>query len=181
MKGKVITILIILILFSTASFGQKEISEDTPYTFKERAYAGIGFGGLSFGNHTYYGRYFSIGAGVLGGYMLTRNLSAGVGFEYQYTSYSDQKFRNHVYGGYPFVRYNIKNFFVQFDYDLYWLKANIPNASAEAQQERFFGGIGFSSASRGRAFMNFLVSYDFLYTSQSLFGSPLNTRLFFTF
>jgi hypothetical protein len=179
---KVLSLAIIVVfLFGIEAYSQKEISEDAQWNVKERGYAGIGFGGLSFGNHTYYGRYFSIGAGALAGYMLTRNLSTGLGFEYQYTSYSDQHFKNHVYGGYPFVRYNIKNFFLQFDYDLFWLKANIPNVtSAEATQERFFGGIGFFNPG-GRVTANFLVSYDFLYTSSSLFGSPLNTRLFFTF
>jgi hypothetical protein len=175
MKGKLIPI-VLLVFLSVNLFAQREIDEDSPLSFKDRGYAGVGLGGLSIGNG-----YFSVGGGVLGGLMLTRNLSTGVGFEYQYTSYSYQKLKNHVYGGYPFVRYNIKNFFIQFDYDLFWLKANIPTASAEATQERFFGGLGFFGAGRGRVQSNFLISYDFLYTSASLFSSPLNTRLFFTF
>jgi hypothetical protein len=175
-------VFVFLLSCSVNVLAQREISEDAPqWDFKERAYAGFGLGGLSFGNHSFYGQYFSIGVGALGGYMLTRNLSTGVGFEYQYTSYSDQKLKNHVYGGYPFVRYNIKNFFIQFDYDMFWIKSEIPGASAKATEERFFGGLGFFSAGRGRVMTNFLISYDFLYTSASLFGSPLNTRLFFTF
>lgn len=174
--------LVFLIASSANVLAQREIAEDAPmWDFDERAYAGIGFGGLSFGNHTFYGRYFSIGAGVLGGYMLTRNLSTGVGFEYQYTTYGDADVKNHVYGGYPFVRYNIKNFFLQFDYDFFWLKTNFQTYTAEAREERFFGGIGFFGSGRGRVTTNFLISYDFLYTNTSLFGSPLNTRLFFTF
>jgi hypothetical protein len=182
MKGKLLALLFLSSLLTNV-YSQREISEDAPWTIKDRAYAGIGFGGLSFGNRSGYGQYFSIGAGLLGGYMLTRNLSTGVGFEYQYTTYSEYKLKMHVYGGYPFIRYNIKNFFVQFDYDLFWLKVNtkIPNADSQANEERFFGGLGYFGTSNGRTFMNFLVSYDFLYTSSNLFGSPVNTRLFFTF
>jgi hypothetical protein len=180
MKGSLLTAFLV-ISFSIQVIAQRDMLDEAPWTIKDRGYAGIGFGGLSFGKHNYYGQYFSIGASVLGGYMLTQNLSTGIGLEYQYTSYSEQKLRNHVYGGYPFVRYNIRNFFVQFDYDLFWLRANIPNASAQTTQERFFGGLGFFSSSGGRVRTNFLISYDFLYTSRSLFGSPFKTRLFFTF
>lgn len=180
MRRILITVVFLVTIIQTI-LAQKQISEDAEWTLKERGYLGLGLGGLSFGNHNFYGRYFSVGAGALAGYMLTQNLSTGVGFDYQYTSYGDQKLRTHVYGGYPFVRYNIRNFFVQFDYDFYWLKANVPNATSKATQERFFGGIGFSSQGNGRVTSNFLISYDFLYTSASLFGSPLSTRLFFTF
>jgi hypothetical protein len=160
---------------------QREIDEEATWSFRDRAYTGIGFGGLSFGSHRNYGNYFSIGAGLLGGYMVTQNLSAGVGFEYQYTSYSSLKLRNHLYGGYPFIRYNIKNFFIQADYDLYSVQVDIRRTSEREMAERFFMGVGFSSPAGERAFMNFLVSYDFLYTNSSIFSSPLNTRLFFTF
>ncbi len=161
---------------------QKEIDEETPWSFDDRSYAGLGLGGLSFGSHSFYGQYFSIGVGALGGYMLTKNLSAGVGFEYQYTSYGDANIKNHVYGGYPFVRYNIRNFFVQFDYDYFWLKTTMKNVGeATAREERFFGGVGFFGSGNGRVTTNFLISYDFFYDSSSLFSSPLNTRLFFTF
>lgn len=181
MKSKFV-IAILFTFCSVSVLAQREIAEDAPmWDFDERAYAGIGFGGLSFGNHSFYGRHFSIGAGVLGGYMLTKNLSTGVGFEYQYTTYGDAEIKNHVYGGYPFVRYNIRNFFLQFDYDFFWLKTSFPTYTSDATAERLFGGVGFFGAGRGRVTTNFLISYDFLYTSSSRFGSPLNTRLFFTF
>lgn len=174
-------ILIFLVsLFSISAFGQREVDEDASWDFRDRAYTGIGFGGLSFGNHRFFGQYFSIGASVLGGYMLTKNLSTGVGFEYQYTSYRDLRIKNHLYGGYPFIRYNIKNFFLQTDYSMYSVQVDI-NADEREMMDRFFFGAGFSSPTRGRAFMNFLVSYDLKYSNTGRWGSPLNTRLFFTF
>jgi hypothetical protein len=176
-----LTILILLLMVAHVSaFAQKEIYEDSSWDLKERGYMGIGLGGLGFGTYAG-GNYFSIGASVLGGYMLTRNLSTGVGFEYQYTSYSYLKLRNHLYGGYPFLRYNIKNFFLQADYTMYSVQVDIRNAGERQMMDRMFVGVGFSSPSGGRGFMNFLVSYDFLYTNMSRWGSPLNTRLFFTF
>jgi hypothetical protein len=93
------SIIVFLLLFglSFSVFAQREIDEDATWSFRDRAYTGIGFGGLSFGRHNFLGNYFSIGASLLGGYMVTKNLSAGVGFEYQYTSYSDLKLKNHLY------------------------------------------------------------------------------------
>ena len=178
---KVVMAFFLSVLVTYSAFGQREMEEDSPWTIKDRGYLGLGLSGLSFGNSAYYGQYFSIGVGALGGYMLTKSLSAGVGLEYQYTTYPDQKYKAHVYGWYPFVRYNIKNFFLQFDYDMLRLNVNIPNYPGDTRQERFLGGIGFFNQGQGRSFVNFLVSYDFLYTSSSYYGSPLTTRLFFTF
>ncbi len=176
-----IILILVLAVSSVTVYAQREIDEDASWDLRDRGYTGIGFGGLSLGRHSLFGNYFSIGASLLGGYMVTKNLSAGVGFEYQYTSYSDLKLRNHLYGGYPFLRYNIKNFFIQADYDLYSVQVDITDAGEREIADRFFMGVGFSSSTRGRAFMNFLVSYDFLYTNTSRWGSPLSTRLFFTF
>lgn len=177
-------LLISIVLFfvcSVSCFAQREIDEDASWDFRDRAYTGLGFGGLSFGQHRILGSYFSIGASALGGYMLTKNLSTGVGFEYQYTSYSDLKLKNHLYGGYPFLRYNIKNFFMQADYALYSVQVFVNDPDEREILDRFFVGAGYSSPTRGRSFMNFLVSYDLLYNRNSRWGSPLNTRLFFTF
>src|SRR5687768_12677615 len=100
MKAGLFTTFLV-IFFSVHVIAQRDMIDEAPWTLKDRGYVGIGFGGLSFGKHAYYGQYFSIGASVLGGYMLTENLSTGIGLEYQYTTYSEQKLRNHVYGGYP--------------------------------------------------------------------------------
>lgn len=174
------SLVLLLFIIHLSAFAQKEIYEDSSWELKDRGYVGVGLGGLGFGTYAG-GNYFSIGASALGGYMLTRNLSTGVGFEYQYTSYSYMKLRNHLYGGYPFLRYNIKNFFLQADYTMYSVQVDITNAGERQMMDRMFVGVGFSSPSGRRGFMNFLVSYDFLYSNASRWGSPLNTRLFFTF
>jgi hypothetical protein len=171
----------LLVFFAFSACAQRTMDEETGWSISDRGYAGVGLGGLNFGKSDYLGNYFSIGVSALGGFMLTKNLSTGIGFEYQYTTYPDKKLKNHLYGGYPFVRYNIKNFFLQFDYDLYSVQLDLTTTSEREMKERAFAGIGFSSSSNGRTFVNFLVSYDFLYTSSSIFSSPLNTRLFFTF
>ena len=113
---------ILLLLFSLLSltcFSQKQIDDGSGWSLKDRGYLGLGFGGLGFGTNSLYGSYFSIGLTPMAGYMLTKNLSTGLAFEYQYTSYSDLKLKIHQYGWYPFLRYNIRMFFIQTDYDWY--------------------------------------------------------------
>jgi hypothetical protein len=178
---RLLTLVFLFAVITTSTYGQRYIDSDTPWNFQDRAYAGIGFGGLSFGKHPSLGSFFSAGASVLGGYMLTKNMSSGLAVEYQYTSYSDLKLRNHLYGGYPFVRYNIKNFFLQADYAMYSVQVDLRDAGERELLDRFFIGIGYFSESGNRGTFNFLVSYDFLYDNTSRWGTPLNTRLFFTF
>lgn len=169
-----------LCLFSVGAFAQRYVDESSSYSFKDRGYVGFGLSGLNFGNDRFSGRFFSIGGSAQLGYMVTNNLSTGLGFEYTYTTYSDQNIKNHVYGGYPFIRYNIKNFFLQTDYNLVTFKVDAPGQELKASFERFFAGIGYSSPSGNRAFFNILVSYDFLYTTSSPFASPLSIRFYFT-
>ena len=157
---------ILLFFLAVSVYGQKYVDDDTPYNFRDRAYGGLGLGGLGFGSHSTLGNYFSIGVSALGGYMLTKNLSTGIGFEYQYTSYGQA---------------DIKNFFLQADYNMYNIEIRYRDNKASETSDRMLVGIGFSSPTRGRGYFNFLVSYDFLYSSTSPWGSPLNTRMFFTF
>ena len=175
--------LILLVCFwSATAFSQKYVDDQTGWSFKERGYFGLGFGGLGLGRSNVYGNYFSIGVTPLAGYMLTKNLSSGLAFEYQYTSYSDLKVRIHQYGGYPFLRYNIRNFFIQTDYDLYSMQADFYATEKERViVDRFFVGAGYSSHGGGRSAFNVLVSYDLLYTNTSRFNSPLSVRAFMTF
>lgn len=168
-----------LLIVSSSVFAQREIGNTT--SLKDRGYVGVGFGGLSFGESNYYGRYFSIGVSALTGYMVTANLSAGLGFDYQFDSYGDADLKNHIFGGYPFIRYNIADFFVQADYDVYSLKALYDTQQVRVTEERFFVGVGYSPQSFSRTRLNALLSYDFLYDNIGLFSSPISLRVFVTF
>jgi len=179
---KKIAVLLLVSFSSISAFSQKDIDDQTGWSFKDRGYLGLGFGGLGLGRSAIYGNYFSIGVTPLAGYMLTKNLSSGLAFEYQYTSYSDLKLKIHQYGWYPFVRYNIWDFFVQLDYDWYSMQANYMSPEKERIiLERFFAGLGYSSRGGGRTAFNILVSYDLLYTNTSPFNSPVSIRAFMTF
>jgi hypothetical protein len=113
--------------------------------------------------------------------MLTKNLSTGLAFEYQYTSYSDLKLKIHQYGWYPFVRYNIKNFFIQSDYDWYSVENFASPTGDRVILERFFMGLGYWSGTGSKVSTNLLLSYDLMYTNTSPFSSPLSIRIFMTF
>jgi hypothetical protein len=176
--------VLLLLLFSlcaVSAYAQREVDEHTSWSVKDRAYLGLGFGGLGFGTNSMYGKYFSIGVSPQVGYMLTKSMSTGLGFEYQYTSYSDLDIRNHMYGWYPYLRYNIKDFFLQADYDWYSIDNALTREKDRIILDRFFVGAGYSSRSGARSALNFLSSYDLLYTNTSRFASPLSVRIFMTF
>ena len=178
---KTLLLLFCFTLSFSAAYCQRDIGERSDWSIKERGYVGLGFGGLGLGRHSVYGNYFSVGLSPMAGYMLTKNLSTGLAFEYQYTSYSDLKLKIHQYGWYPFVRYNIKDFFIQTDYDWYSVEDfGSPNRD-RIILDRFFVGVGYSSRGGGRAATNILISYDLLYTNTSPFSSPLSIRIFLTF
>lgn len=174
-------LLLAILILSTSAYAQRELDDDT-WSLKNRGYAGLGFGGLSFGSDPYVGQYFTIGGSVLGGYMLTENLSTGVGVEYQFTSLGDIGVNMHTIGGYPFLRYRITDFFGQVDYAMYSLEQN-PGTEFEKRviKERFFLGIGYAPRSNGRSTFNALLCYDLLYENRGVFFSPIAIRVFVTF
>ncbi len=174
-------LIVFLSVMTIAAVAQRNVYENSSYSFRDRGYVGLGLSGLNFGRDNFAGRFFSIGGSGQLGYMLTKNFSTGVGLEYTYTTYSDQGIKHHVYGGYPFLRYNVfNNFFVQTDYNLVTIKVTGPAGEASQNFERFFVGAGYSSPSGSRSYFNMLVSYDFLFTNTSPFASPLSFRFFFT-
>ncbi|GIV37201.1 MAG: hypothetical protein KatS3mg032_1580 [Cyclobacteriaceae bacterium] len=162
-------------------WAQREIGSTSDWSLNNRAYIGFGLSGLNFGQDAFYGRFFSIGASGQLGYMLTTHLSAGGGLEYNYTTYQDAGVKNYMYNFFPFVRHNISNFFVQFEYNLVTIKiTQRGQADSSGNFERLFGGIGYTSPAGRNSYFNMLVSYDFLYTNTSVFASPLSIRFFFT-
>lgn len=179
--------LVAICLWTTVVFAQRDVDQNTEWSIKDRGYLGMGFGGLGFGSSAY-GNYFSAGVTPLAGFMLAKNFSGGLAFEYQFTSYSDPKLRLHQYGWYPFLRYNIRNFFLQTDYDWYSIplvafSGGKGYTADRVMDERFFVGIGYTSGDPNRrGAVNFLVSYDFMYTAAtSRFNSPVSIRIFATF
>jgi hypothetical protein len=177
MKAGVV-IFLLIVMTTIKTYGQKEIDENTPWSFRDRAYTGLGFGGLSFGNHPYYGSYFSAGLSAVEGFMLTKHLSTGIGVQYNFTSYSKPKAQTHLLGGYPFLRCNIRNFFIQADYSMYQMKGDYVDSS-QRLADRFLVGAGYYTP--GRPGLNFMIAYDLLYTNTGPWGTPVTTRLFFTF
>lgn len=84
---------------------QRDISDDTPKTFKERGYFGGGFG-LSGGRDAFGNNYFFIALNPIIGYMVKPQFSVGTGINWQRTSYSDLGINLDQYGVSPFARYN---------------------------------------------------------------------------
>jgi len=82
-----------------------------------RIYVG-GYLGLSFGSVTY------ISVSPLIGYRWTKNLTAGVGFTYQYYQDNYYNYSSNTYGGLVFVRYNVyKGLFLETDIEANNLEA----------------------------------------------------------
>src|SRR5436190_7687031 len=129
MKKVLLSFLISLFCFSV--FSQIQVDENSGYSLKDRGFLGLGIGGLGFGTGAY-GSYYSIGLTPQAGYMFNQYVSAGFAFEYQYVGYPDLHQNYTRYGWYPFLRLNIKNFFIQSDYDWY----SIPAVTSSNNSER---------------------------------------------
>lgn len=112
MKKLLIVSVLAISAFSLAAQKEKE-KEDEPRTFAENLFTG-GSVSLAFYNNT-----FLIGANPVLGYSLTNWADAGVVINYTYTSYRDvyvfdDRLRQQVYGGGPFVRlYPVRFLFAQ--------------------------------------------------------------------
>src|SRR4051812_43697868 len=169
---------ILFSIFCFSAFSQIQVDENTEQSIKDRGFLGIGIGGLGFGS-TNYGTYYSIGVSPMAGYMFNQYVSSGFAFEYQYTGYPDIHQNYTRYGWYPFVRFNIKKFFIQSDYD--WYSVPTINQTERKIFNRFLLGAGYFTQGRGRGGLNFLVQYDLLYSANSPFNSPLSIRVFMTF
>jgi hypothetical protein len=181
-------LMVILILVVGVAHAQRDIDENTGWSLKDRLYVGGGFG-LSGGSDYQGFKYFTFSISPIFGYMITPQLSAGTGINYQYLSYGDLNIKLHQYGVSPFVRYNIKQFFGQVEYNVistpYVMVDNQGAYTSErATYDRLLAGIGIAQPIGERAKINLLAMYDLLYTtdrSQSPFGSPWVFRVFFSY
>lgn len=183
-----VLLMVGLILVAGAAYAQRDIDEDTGWSLKDRIYVGGGFG-LSGGSDYQGYKYFTVSLSPIVGYMITPQFSAGTGITYQYLSYGDLNIKLHQYGLSPFVRYNIKQFFGQVEYNVistpYVLfDNNGAYASKRATYDRLLAGVGVAQPIGDRAKVNLLAMYDLLYTSdrsQSPFGSPWVIRVFISY
>ena len=177
--------LLILAIFSVLAiqvFGQRTLNprnEDKP-SFGQRVFFG---GGLGFGagNNT-----TSIQVNPIVGYMITPQLSAGVGVDYQYIKYKDrfngQDFDDNLWGFQVFTRYNIKMFFVQAEYNrINYTEFFRDGSEQRASGDRLLLGGGISQPLGRRGAINLAAMYDVLYENSGPFGSPWVFRILFSY
>ena len=101
MKNTILPFILCAMLFSSnGAIAQREFSQGTKPSFKDRVYFGGSFG-AQFGDVTY------VDVSPVIGYMIRRNLSGGVGITYQYYNYKLSGYTTNVFGGRVFVRQNI--------------------------------------------------------------------------
>ena len=170
------------------SIAQREIEEDTPHKIKDRIYFGGGFGinsgsvnGIS---------YFDISLSPIIGYMITPQVSAGTGINWQRTSYeTTPSVVLNQWGVSPFVRYNFNpQFFTTAEYNY----ISTPTLTYSAQTKyssgpsrifnRLLLGIGYSQPLGKRGAINAVGLYDVLFKKEEqAFASPWVFRVFFSF
>lgn len=174
--------LLLLGVFSSFSYGQREFyPEDNP-PLNERMY----FGGnlsLQFGNLTF------VDVSPLVGVMLAEKYSAGVGATYQY--FNNRFFRNEqsIYGGRIFNRYNLfPKIFAHAEYEALNVEvANpIPNTNEVVFTRDwvpgFMVGGGYFSPFGNRGGMNITVLYNLTYDNRrSPYNEPYVIRVGFIY
>lgn len=172
MKAFIFSLLIVL---PSLVIAQREVDEDTPHKFKDRAYFGGGFG---LGGGT---GYFSVSVNPIIGYMITPQFSGGTGLSYQLLSYTDIKPSINInqYGISPFVRYNFEQLFAMAEYNL--ISTNYVNDNKRYLVDRMLLGLGYSQSSEGRGGLNVVGMYDVLYKPNGPFPSPWVIRAYLIF
>lgn len=166
--------LLLIFLFSAISyttFAQKDVDFDRDPSFMDRVYFGGGVGFSSDYNATF------ISVSPIVGYMITQNLSAGVGVQYQYIKYKYSDLSGNTYGGNIFTRYNIRQFFIQGEYNLINIAIG-NNLETRRNYERLLFGGGITQP-LGRKFkINAVGMYDVIYNVNSPFASPWVFRVY---
>ncbi|MFI5135756.1 MAG: hypothetical protein ACHQD9_07875 [Chitinophagales bacterium] len=175
-------LLAFLFLFPLFSFSQADSSKHQSQNYSKpkpknnimnRIYIG-GYLSLSFGTVT----YIAIAPQV--GYRFTNNLTAGVGFNYQYYQDNYYNYHTNVYGGLIFARYNVyKGLFLEGDFednnlDVYNVDINTGNYFLTRQwvPSLLLGGGYSGGGSHGGFYISIL--YDVLQNPNSpYYGIPV--------
>lgn len=170
---KKIILSLFLSLCITASFAQKAVDFDNDPSFLDRVYVGGGLGFSTSNNLTV------ITLSPIVGYMITQNLSAGLGVQYQYVNDKFFDTNYNIYGGNVFTRYNFNQFFLQTEYN----RLNLPifdfsGNDTRVSRDRFLIGGGIAQPIGKRARINVVGFYDVLYAEPSVFASPWVFRVF---
>ncbi|MEJ2003441.1 MAG: hypothetical protein P8X57_00405 [Cyclobacteriaceae bacterium] len=171
-------LILFLMLFSICAFAQKTIDydEDVRPSFSDRLFFGGGVGFTGGNGIT------SIQVNPIVGYMLSPRWSAGVGVEYQYVKYRDLDIDDNIWGGQVFTRYNIRQFFLQGEYNIYnYTQYYIDGSDARESIDRVLLGGGISQPIGRAGAINFVALYDLLHENGGPFGSPWVFRIFFSF
>lgn len=168
--------LLLILLFSAisfASFAQKDVDFASDPSFMDRVYFG---GGLGFSSDNY-ATFISVSPIV--GYMITQNLSAGVGIQYQYIRYKFLDVSGNTYGGNIFTRYNINQFFLQTEYSQINIEVSPDNDLKNRRTfDRLLFGGGITQPLGRKARLNVVGMYDIIYNVNSPFASPWVLRVY---
>lgn len=172
-------LITLFIAGSLAAFGQKQISEGASWS--ERIYVGGG-GGFNAGRDYLGNKYLSIQVSPVIGYMITQHFSAGTNIVYNYVSFPDLDLSTAQYGGGPFLRYNVQQFFGMVEYNFLSVDNDLYSEDNERViYDRLLAGVGISQPIGNRGAVNIVGMYDVLYENSGPFNSPWVVRVFFSF
>ena len=165
----IIRVILISLIFSLNTYAQQ--NNDNKENFKDRIFFG-GNLGLQFGTITL------IEISPLVGYKITDDLSAGLGFTYQF--YKDTRFdpdySTNIIGGRVFARYYIyKDFFAHtevevLNYDAYFWTSNYKE---NITITNVLVGGGYSQWISQRASVNIMILWNLNEDINSLYSNPI--------
>ena len=175
---KVSGLITIVLLISSACYGQIPIDNSTGWSLKDRLYFGGGFG-LNGGSDSFGNRYWYVGLNPIVGYMITPQFSAGLGIQWQHYSYPDNDVTIDQYGVSPFMRYNFGQLFAYTEYSV--LNTPVFGNTERRNFDRLLAGLGYSQPIGRRSAINVMALYDLIYNnSERAFASPWVLRVLFS-
>lgn len=168
-------LLISVFIFQFFSVSGQAREEKPKSPFWSKVYLG-GNLGAQFGNVT------AIDVSPIVGYKITEKISAGFGITYQYYNIRAYNYDTHIYGGRLFARYQPWSFlFLQTEFEeLSWKPFYDINGNLNSERiwaPGFLAGGGFSQPIGGSSSIFVMGLYNFLYSSNSPYGSPLVLRI----